>query len=87
MGPVTLPQFLIILAVVALILGIKRLSGSDDGSSRSRLRDELRGRMPVYSAETTDGKERSSFVNVCRSDSRRRFSSSWLCCSALLCGG
>lgn len=57
MGLVTLPQFLIILAVVALIFGTKRLSGSDDGSLRSHLRDELRGRMPVYSAETTDGKE------------------------------
>jgi hypothetical protein len=57
MGLVTLPQFLIILAVVAVIIGSKRLGGSDDGSLPSRLRHELRGRMPVYSAETTSGRE------------------------------
>ena len=54
----TLPQLLIILVIVALILGSKRLRG---------LRDPFRGlerelgnalhRTPVFSAETTRGKE------------------------------
>jgi len=52
----SVPQLLIILVIVALIFGTKRLIRIDDHSFRSQLRKEL-GRMPVYSAETTDGKE------------------------------
>ena len=53
----SIPQLLIILVIVALIFGTKRLNDFDDGSLRSRLREELKSRMPVYSAETTNGKE------------------------------
>jgi hypothetical protein len=53
----SVPQLLIIVVIVALILGTKRLNDFNDGSLRSRLREELQSRMLVYSAETTDGKE------------------------------
>ena len=82
MGLVTVPQFLIVLAVEAVIFGTKRLSGSDDGSLPSRLRDELRGRMPVYSAETTDGKE----AELIRERLPKRFPASLLLVLALLFG-
>jgi hypothetical protein len=52
----SIPQMLIILAIVALIFGTRRLKGIDDDSLRSQLHKEL-GRMPVYSAETTNAKE------------------------------
>ena len=51
-----IPELLIILAIVALIFGTRRLRGINDDSLRSQLQQEL-GRMPVYSAETTNGKE------------------------------
>jgi hypothetical protein len=51
------PELLIILVIVALIFGTKRLNGLNDGFFRSRLREELGSRMPVFSAETTDGNE------------------------------
>ncbi len=41
---------------MALLFGTRRLKGFDDDSLRSQLQKEL-GRMPVYSAETTNGKE------------------------------
>ena len=50
-------ELLSALVIVALIFGTKRLNGRNDGFFRSRLREELRSRMPVYSAETTDGNE------------------------------
>ncbi len=49
-------HWLIVLVVVASIFGTKRLPRIDDDSLRSQLHKEL-GRMPVYSAETTNGKE------------------------------
>ena len=52
----SIPQLLIILAIVALILGLRRLRAIDDDSMRSQLSREL-GRTPAYSAETTSGKE------------------------------
>ncbi len=52
----SIPQLLIILAIVALIFGTRRRNRIDNDSMRSQLHKEL-GRMPVYSAETTDGKE------------------------------
>jgi len=52
----SIQQLLIIVAIVALIFGTRRLKGIDDDSLQSQLRKEL-GRMPVYSAETTNGKE------------------------------
>lgn len=53
---VSIPQLLIILVILLLLFGTRRLKGSDDASSRSQLHREL-SRMPVYSAETTSGKE------------------------------
>jgi hypothetical protein len=50
-----IPQLLIIVGLVALIFGSKRFTAMADGV-RSQLHKEL-GRMPVYSAETTGGKE------------------------------
>ena len=52
----SIPQLLIILVIVALIFGLRRLRAIDDDSIRSQLRREL-GSAPVYSAETTNGKE------------------------------
>ena len=51
-----IPQLLIVLAIVALIFGARRLKGFNDDSLRSQLHKEL-GHVPVYSAETTNGKE------------------------------
>jgi hypothetical protein len=51
----SVPQLLIILVIVVLIFGTRR-TGIDDHWLRSRSRREL-GRTPVYSAETTSGKE------------------------------
>jgi hypothetical protein len=51
--------FLLILVIVLLVVGRRRLDGLDglDGASLANgLRREL-GRMPVYSAETTSGNE------------------------------
>jgi hypothetical protein len=53
----SVPQLLIILVIVALIFGTRRLQGFNDDSFRPRSRKPLKSRMPVYSAETTDGKE------------------------------
>jgi hypothetical protein len=50
----TIPQ--LVLVVVAAMLGSKRLRRMTD-SSWSSLRNELRNHIPVYSAETTNGKE------------------------------
>jgi hypothetical protein len=52
----SVPQLLIILVIVALVVGTRRLKVNRDDSLRSRLHQEL-SRMPVYSAETTNGKE------------------------------
>lgn len=52
----SIPQLLIILVIAALIFGTRRLRGIEDDSLQSQLHKEL-GRMPVYSAETTNGKE------------------------------
>ena len=52
----SIPQLLTILAIVVLIFGTRRFSGIDEEALKSQLRKEL-GRMPVYSAETTGGKE------------------------------
>jgi hypothetical protein len=49
-------QLLIVLVIVALMFSARRLKGFDDASLRSQLQKEL-GRIPVYSAETTRGKE------------------------------
>ena len=52
----SIPQVLIILAVVTLLIfGTRRLNAIGE-DLRSRLDKEL-GRVPVYSAETTHGKE------------------------------
>lgn len=52
----SISQLLIILVIVALIVGTGRRKGVGVDSLRSQLRREL-GRMPVYSAETTNAKE------------------------------
>ena len=52
----SISDLLIILVIVALIFGTRRLKGINDDSLRSQLQQEL-GRMPVYSVETTNGKE------------------------------
>ena len=48
---------LVVLVVVLLLLGRKRLEQLDASGLATRLKQELDGRMPVYSAETTTGKE------------------------------
>lgn len=52
----SIPHLLIVLSVVALVLGTRRLKKTDRDSLRSQLLREL-GRTPVHSAETTTGKE------------------------------
>jgi hypothetical protein len=52
----SVPQLLIVLVIVVLIFGTRRIRGSNDDLFRSHLHREL-GRMPLYSAETTNGKE------------------------------
>ena len=52
----SISDLLMILVIVALIFSTRWLKGINDDSLRSQLRQEL-GRMPVYSAETTNGKE------------------------------
>ncbi len=52
----SMPELLIVLAIVALIFGTRGPKGIGDGSLRSQLVKEL-GRMPVYSAETTNAQE------------------------------
>jgi hypothetical protein len=51
----TLLQLLIILVILALMFGTRRLAGIGE-DLRSQLHKDL-GRMPVYLAETTNGKE------------------------------
>ena len=48
---------LVLLVVVLLLLGRNRLEQLDPSGLARQLRHELDGRMPVYSAETTAGKE------------------------------
>jgi hypothetical protein len=48
---------LIVLVVALLLIGKKRLDRLDASGLVTRLRHELDGRTPVYSAETTTGKE------------------------------
>lgn len=50
----SLPQWTILLVIVVLIFGTSRLKRSGD-RLRSQLQKELN--MPVYSAETTNGRE------------------------------
>jgi hypothetical protein len=52
----SISQLLVILAIVALVFGTRRLGIIRDDSLGSQLQKEL-GRMPVYSAETINGKE------------------------------
>jgi Sec-independent protein translocase protein TatA len=51
-----IPEIVILLAIAALIFGTTRLRSPMD-SSWSDLQKELQAHMPVYSAETTSGKE------------------------------
>ena len=51
-----IPELVLVLVVAGLIFGANRRNISDDDLFRSHLHKEL-GRMPVYSAETTSGKE------------------------------
>ena len=51
-----LPELVLVLVIAALILSAKRRKPSDEDLFRSHLHKEF-GRMPVYSAETTSGKE------------------------------
>jgi hypothetical protein len=53
---VGIPELVLVLVVAALIFGAGRRKASDDDLFRSHLHKEF-GRMPVYSAETTSGKE------------------------------
>jgi len=55
-----LEQLTLLFMIVALIFGTTRLKKSGEHAQRSRLRKEL-GRMPVYSAETTNGTEAEFF--------------------------
>jgi hypothetical protein len=54
---ITFPQLLLLLVIVAFILEARRRSGRSRQGPWSDLDAELRARMPVYSAETTGGKE------------------------------
>ena len=56
MASMSIWHWLIILAVVVFIFGTKRFSRIDKELLRSQIEREP-GRMPVYSAETTNGKE------------------------------
>lgn len=51
------PELVLILTIVAMILGENRLKAMRDDPRWSRLQNELRKHMLVYSAETTSGKE------------------------------
>jgi hypothetical protein len=53
---VEIPELVLVLVVAGLIFGANRRKASDDDLFRSYLHKES-GRMPVYSAETTGGKE------------------------------
>jgi hypothetical protein len=53
---IRLEQLALLLVIVAMIFGTTRLKKTGEHFRRSQLRKEL-GRMPVYSAETTNGKE------------------------------
>jgi len=53
---IRLEQLALLLVIVAMIFGTTRLKKSGEHFRRSQLRKEF-GRMPVYSAETTNGKE------------------------------
>ena len=48
---------LVVLVIVLLLLGRRRLEQLDPDGLAARLRHELDGRPPVYSAETTAGME------------------------------
>jgi flagellar biogenesis protein FliO len=48
--------FLLLLLIIVLIFSARHLDSEWPKLERA-LRDDLRGWMPVYSAETTDGKE------------------------------
>ena len=48
---------LVALVVVLLLIGKKRLERLEASGLATRLRRELEGRTPVYSAETATGKE------------------------------
>jgi hypothetical protein len=61
------------LVVALLIIGRKRLEHLDVDDLAMQLRNELKGRIPVYSAETTAGNE-AEFI---RDRLPRRFSA-WL---------
>ena len=51
-------QLAIVLAIVVLVFGTRRLSHLRPRRDASRhLEEDLRRRMPVFSAETTGGKE------------------------------
>ncbi len=53
-----LPQLALLLTIVLLIVGGRHFArGGRPGDDIARLREELRGHMPVYSAETTRGQE------------------------------
>jgi hypothetical protein len=62
MGLISFWQFMLLLAIVLLILGMRRPPWAYRGVALfdeywPRLRHELKSRVPVYSAETTQGKE------------------------------
>ena len=51
-----IPELVLVLVIAALIFGANRHKTSDDDLFKSHLHKEF-SRMPVYSAETTSGKE------------------------------
>ena len=73
-------QLLIVLVIVALIFGSRHLRGGADRLSRE-LSDAVQRRMPVYSAETTRGKE-AEFI---RDKLPKRFPTVLVIALAVLC--
>jgi Sec-independent protein translocase protein TatA len=53
---ISIPQLVLLIVIVAWIFGTKRLDGVT-AQSWSTLKNELRSRLPIYSAETTRGQE------------------------------
>jgi hypothetical protein len=49
-------HWLIVVVIVALVFGTRRFTRLEDDMSRLQLHKDV-ARMPVYSAETTSGKE------------------------------
>ena len=83
MFDMSLQQMAIIAVVAILILGSRRFSHPTRRGESSGLQEELRRRMPVFSAETTRGNE-AEFI---RDRLPKRFPYALILAAALVLGG